>query len=123
MTIASWVKISLAVTVALVATPGSAAAAPGEGPLISTTCSYQQLGSALQVEAPDLASRLAGNPQMQSRIIDLLALPVDQRKQRVQGFLDRNPDVKRMVDAKWGTPEGQQKVAAAEAVANTCHNY
>ena len=100
-----------------------ASADPGDGPLIETTCSYPQLMAALQVEAPQTSARLAAHPDAQAKLQDLLALPVDERKQRVRQFLDRNPDVQAKIDEKRNTPEGQEKMQKAAAVAATCHNY
>jgi hemophore-related protein len=100
-----------------------ASAEPGDGPLIETTCSYAQLMAALQVEAPAASARLAQRPDAQAKLQEFVALPVDQRKQRVQGFLDRNPDVRAKVDEKRNTPEGQENIQMLAGIAATCHNY
>jgi hemophore-related protein len=100
-----------------------ASAEPGSGPLIETTCSYAQLEAALQVEAPDASARLVEHPDAQTKLQELVALPVDQRKQRLQEFLDRNPDVRAKIDERRATPEGQQKVQMLARIAETCHNY
>ncbi|RDH79922.1 hemophore-related protein [Mycolicibacterium moriokaense] len=115
--------IGIACTVAAISLSATASAAPLDGPLIETTCSYEQLTAALQVQAPQASARLADSPDAQARLRDLIALPVDQRRQRIQGFLDRNPDVRAMIDDKRNTPEGQQKMQMAAQVANTCHDY
>jgi hemophore-related protein len=101
----------------------AAAALPLDGPLIETSCSYPQIEAALRAEAPQAADRLAGNPQAQNRIQELLALPVDQRRQRIQGFLDRNPDVARMAEERRASPQGQERLARMARVAETCANY
>lgn len=111
-----------AVVVAL-SLPAPASALPLDGPLIETTCSYAQLEAALQVEAPTAAARLAERPDAQAKLQELVALPVDARRARVQSFLDRNPDVQNMIDEKRSTPEGQQKVQMLARIADTCHNY
>lgn len=108
-----------AVTVAL----ASSAAAEPSGKLIETTCSYQQVDAALQAEAPQLADRLHSRPEAQSKVQELLALPVPERRDRVQGFLDRNPDVRAAVERRRSTPEGQATVAKLNRIAETCHNY
>lgn len=113
---------SVLLTVPLAAT-GVASAQPLNGPLIETTCSYAQLEAALQVEAPQASARLAQRPDAQAKLRELVALPVDQRRQRVQQFLDRNPDVRARIDEKRNTPEGQQKVQMLTRVADTCHDY
>jgi hemophore-related protein len=102
---------------------GIASAAPGDGPLIQTTCSYGQIYGALKVEAPELAAALDQNPQAQTKLQNFIALPVDQRQQRLHQFLDRNPDVQAKIDEKQNTPEGQQKVQMLARIAATCHNY
>jgi hemophore-related protein len=101
----------------------TASAEPGDGPLIETTCSYAQLMAALQVEAPQASARLAEHPDAQVKLQEFVALPVDQRKQRVQQFLDRNPDVRAKIDEKRNTPEGQARMQKAVVLAATCHNY
>jgi|EndMetStandDraft_3_1072993.scaffolds.fasta_scaffold03665_4 hemophore-related protein len=102
---------------------GIAFADPGDGPLIETTCSYAQLMAALQVEAPDASARLAEHSDAQANLQAFVALPVDQRKQRLQQFLDRNPDVRAKIDQKRSTPEGQAKIQMLAGIAATCHNY
>jgi hemophore-related protein len=99
------------------------ASAELDGPLINTTCSYPQVMAAMQVEAPNASTRLAERPDAQAKLQQLLALPVDQRKQRVQQFLERNPDVRAKIDEKLSSPEGQAKVQTAADIAATCHNY
>ena len=100
-----------------------ASADPGDGPLIETTCSYAQLMAALQVEAPEASARLAEHPDAQAKLQQFVALPVDQRKQSLQQFLDRNPDVRANIDQKRNTPEGQAKIQMLAGIAATCHNY
>jgi hemophore-related protein len=102
---------------------GIASADPGDGPLIETTCSYAQLMAALQVEAPDASARLAEHPDSQAKLQAFVALPVEQRKQRLQQFLDRNPDVRAKIDQNRSTPEGQAKIQMLAGIAATCHNY
>lgn len=110
-------------TAVMLFSAGVASAEPGDGPLIQTTCSYPQLEAALQVEDPELSARLAQNPDAQAKLQAFIALPVDQRKQRVQQKLAENPQWQAKIDAKRNTPEGQEKVALAERIADTCHNY
>jgi len=128
MTSSSPVTVAVTLGVLLTAgllTPaaGVASAQPGDGPLIETTCSYAQLEAALQVEAPEASARLAERPDAQAKLQELVALPVDQRRQRLQQFLDRNPDVRAKIEQKRNTPEGQQKVQMLARIADTCHNY
>lgn len=108
---------------AVVLVPMAAATAQPTGPLIETTCSYEQLDAAVRTEAPQLADRLAQNATAQQRLRDFLALPVDQRRERVQSVLNRNPEWQRKINEKRGTPEGQQKIATMNRIADTCHDY
>lgn len=108
---------------AVVLVPMSAATAGPAGPLIETTCSYEQLDAALRIEAPQVADRLAQNPTAQQRVRDFLALPVDQRRDRVQNVLARNPDWQQKIDEKRGTPEGQQTIDTMNRIATTCPGY
>lgn len=127
MTSYSFAKSAVAIgglmTAVLITPAWIASAEPGEGPLIETTCSYAQLEAALQVEAPEASARLAERPDAQAKLQGLIALPVDQRRQRLQQFLDRNPDVRAKIDEKRGTPEGQEKIQMLARIADTCHNY
>lgn len=98
---------------------GAASAQPDLGPLINTTCSYEQIVAALNVQAPDLAQQLSSHPQAQSKLKQFLALPTDQRQQQVQQILAAHPQWQNRIDENAGTPRGQQIMQ----VANTCHNY
>lgn len=101
----------------------SAAASPLDNPLIDTTCTYAQVEAALRAEAPEFADRLAQNPQAQGKMQEFLGLPVDQRQERIQGLLDRNPDMARMVEERKASPQGQQALQTMQRVDSTCQNY
>jgi hemophore-related protein len=88
-------------------------------PLVHTTCSYAQITAALNAEAPDLASLLNGRPQAQTRMQQFLALPVDQRQQRLDQQLAANPQAEAMINARIGSAQGQEVMQ----VANTCNGY
>jgi hemophore-related protein len=66
---------------------------------------------------------VAAGAVAQAKLQDFVALPVDQRKQRLQQFLDRNPDVRARIDQRRNTPEGQAKMQMPAGIAATCHNY
>lgn len=123
ITIRTYALLAAPVAVAAVLFPIAVASAEPSGGLVETGCSYDQITAALRVEMPQLAERLDGNATAQQRVRDLLALPVDQRRDRVRGFLDRNPDVQRIIDERRSTPEGQEKIAKLNRVADTCPNY
>ncbi|WP_165606769.1 hemophore-related protein [Mycolicibacterium iranicum] len=112
----------IAATVCAVGYAPIAASQPG-GPLIDTTCSYEQVDAALSVEAPRAAERLRNRPDAQAKAQALLALPVAERRAKVNEFLDRNPDVRRIIETRRDTPQGQDTVAKLQRVAQTCHNY
>lgn len=117
------IRIVFCGVAAAVSLPAVASAEPGSGPLIATSCSYEQLTAALQVQVPQAAARLAEHPEAQAKLRELIALPVEQRRQRVQGYLDRNPDVRAKIEEKRSTPEGQQTVQMLARVADTCRDY
>lgn len=98
---------------------GLASAAPDLGPLVNTTCSYEQVNAALLVESPDLANELAKYSIAQNRLKQFLAAPVDQRQQIIQQAMSSYPQWQ----SKVGTPEGQQYAGAVAQVAATCNNY
>jgi hemophore-related protein len=113
----------LVLTALALTTASHAVAEPGDGPLISTTCSYAQLESALKVQAPNLADELASRPAAQAKLAEFIAMPVDQRKQQLQDTLDRNPQWRSTIEEKRNTPEGQEKIAMLARIAETCHDY
>lgn len=102
---------------------GIASADPGDEPLIQTTCSYDQLVAALRVEAPDAAAKLDAKPERQAKMREFIALPVDQRKQRLQEKLAEHPEWQAKIDEKRNTPEGQKRSATMNRIADTCANY
>lgn len=120
---AALLAVGGALLAAAVIPAGVASALPGDGPLINTTCSYEQLYAAIRVEAPQAAARLDGKPQARAKLQELVSLPVEQRKQRLSQFLAENPGVQQKIDERWNTPEGQQKVQKMARVAETCSGY
>ena len=111
-----------ALTAAALAMP-AASAVPLDGPLIQTSCTYPQIEAALRAEAPQAADRLAANPGAQNRVQELLSLPVEQRRERIQGFLDRNPDMARIAEERRASPAGQEMEQRMARVAQTCPTY
>lgn len=77
----------------------------------------------MKVEAPQAAAELARRPQAQTQLREILALPVDQRRQRLDQALNRNPQWLTMIEEQQDTPEGQAKVQMLTQIANTCGNY
>jgi hemophore-related protein len=88
---------------------GVASAQPDMGPLINTTCNYNQALAALDAQRPDLARQLNGNPMAQSLLSRFLASPVDQRQQ--------------MAQEAQASPLARQYVMDMLPIASTCQNY
>lgn len=108
-----------AAAAALAAAPVSADVGAALAPLVSTTCTYAQISAALTAEAPDLASMLNSRPQAQARLQQFLALPPDQRQQRVNQQLAANPQAQAMIDQRLGAPQAQELTQ----VADTCNTF
>lgn len=106
-----------------VSTLPTAAAQPGNGPLIHTTCSYDQLYAAIRAEAPRAAAELDNRPAAQQKLQSLVAMSVEQRKQEWTRLLAENPEWQARIDEKRGTPEGQEKMQTMARIAETCPNY
>jgi hemophore-related protein len=83
--------------------------------LANTTCSYEQVTAALNAQVPALAKQLGRRPDMQANLQQFLALPVDQRQQRLAQQQAANPQLQAILAAQIG-PQVMQ-------VANTCMNY
>lgn len=109
----------VAASFSLAAGTASADANSVLAPLVNTTCSYAQITAALSAEAPDLASMLNGRPQAKSRLQQFLALPVDQRQQRLDQQLAANPQAQAMINAQLGSSDAQE----VTQVVNTCNGY
>jgi hemophore-related protein len=93
----------------LTAGVGVASADPDMGPLINTTCDYNQAVAALNDQRPDLARQFNANPMAQSLLSRFLASPVDQRQQ--------------MAAQAQASPLGRQYVVPIVQIASTCQNY
>ena len=124
MTRRSWALTTggAALAGALFAAP-SAAADPLNNPLLDTTCTYAQIEAAARVEAPKFAERLATKPEAQAKIQEFLALPVDQRRAKMQARIDANPELAQKIEAKKASPEGQARLQTMQRVADTCSTY
>lgn len=98
---------------------GLASADPITAALATTSCSYSQFSTALNAQAPDLAAMLNNRPQMQTRLQQLLALPLDQRQQRIAEEQAANPQMPQLIAAAIG-PQGVQAMTQVYA---SCMNY
>ena len=115
------VAVGAGLLAAVVLSPatGPASADPLTAALATTTCSYTQITAALGAQAPDLATMLNERPQMQARLQQFLALPMDQRQQRLAEQQAANPQMQQVIASAIG-PHGQQELTQ---VAATCTNY
>jgi len=98
---------------------GSASANPIMDALANTSCSYGQITAAINAESPPMAAALNARPDMQALLQQFLALPVDQRQQRLAQQQAANPQMASIVAAQFG-PQGEQAILQ---VAGTCSNY
>jgi hemophore-related protein len=108
----SLTKLAVAVgglALSLTAGAGVASAAPDLGPAINTTCSYQQVVSALNAQDPSAAAQFNASPLAQSYLRQFLASPPAQRQQLAQQAL--------------AVPGAQQQVGLVMQLASSCNNY
>lgn len=119
MTSTQWLRGVAAVgglmAVCSVAVAGPATADPISEALATTTCSYAQVTAAMNAQTPELAAQLYLRPDMQANLQSFLALPVDQRRQRIAQEQAANPQLQQMLAAALG-PQVTQ-------VANSCMGY
>jgi hemophore-related protein len=108
----SLTKLAVAVgglALSLTAGAGVASADPDLGPAINTTCSYQQVVSALNAQDPAAAAQFNASPVAQSYLRQFLASSPAQRRQLAQQAL--------------AVPGAQQQVGLVLQLANICNNY
>ena len=96
------VGAGLLAAVVLSPAAGPASADPITSALATTTCSYAQISAALNTQAPDLAAMLNQRPQMQARLQQFLALPMDQRQQRIAEQQAANPQMQQVIASAIG---------------------
>ena len=88
---------------------GAASAAPDMSAIANSTCSYQQVVSALTAQSPDAANRLTSSPVATAWLQRRVASSPDQRQQMVA-------DVQSL-------PALQQYAGLINQVAGSCNNY
>ncbi|MDV3127807.1 hemophore-related protein [Mycobacterium sp. 21AC1] len=88
---------------------GVASAQPDFGPVVHTTCTYDQVIAALNAEQPQLAQEFNTSPFAQGALRNFLASPVDQRQQTVAQLQ--------------GHPMAQQYFGPISSIAGSCNNY
>lgn len=112
MTKLSLTRLAVAVgglALSLTAGAGVASADPDLGPIVNTTCSYEQFVAALNAQNPTVAAAFNASPQMQSGLRQFLAAPPNQRQQMAQ----------RMASA----PANQPYLGIVRQAFTTCNNY
>lgn len=100
-----------AVGVAMVSLPigaGVAVAEPDLGPMVNTTCSYEQVVSAANAQSP-LAAAFMSSPLQEAGLRQFLASPRAERQQ--------------MAVQITSTPGNQQNLGILQQIFNTCTNY
>ncbi|BBZ59611.1 hemophore-related protein [Mycolicibacterium monacense] len=95
--------------VAIPLSAGVASAQPNLGPIINTTCTYDQVIAALNDQHPDLAAQFAQQRSGQQAVRNFLAASPQQRQATV-AFLQSNPTA-------------QAYFGPISNVAATCNNY
>ncbi|MGN2641260.1 hemophore-related protein [Nocardia takedensis] len=113
-----------AIAAAALLAPGTAAAQPGpHGKLIETDCTFAQIDAALHATAPDFAARLDAHPGRKAKFAEFFALPVEQRRARVEQRFAEHPDARQKFEERRG--EGKAKILreTLDTLADTCHNY
>jgi hemophore-related protein len=117
MTSARWLRSVVVVGSLSAAIPlaWTASADPISAALADTACSYEQITAALNVASPMWAMQLGQRPDMQANLQQFLALPLDQRQQRIAEQQAVNPQLEALITAQIGPTLTQ--------VANTCMNY
>jgi hemophore-related protein len=94
---------------ALAVSAGSGLASAAPDPILNTTCSYNQVISALRVQSPDAADQITSN-----------GLAVGW----LQSFLNAPPDQRQALYAQaQAQPQFAQNQALISKVARSCNNY
>ncbi|OBH60837.1 hemophore-related protein [Mycobacterium sp. E2479] len=88
---------------------GVAFADPDIGSAVNTTCTYDQLVAALNVQDPIIAAALNASPDAQSSLRQFLAGSPSQRRQTAQQIVSN--------------PDAQPYLGAIQRTFDTCHNY
>lgn len=70
-----------------------------------------------------MADLLDDNPAAQARLQNFLALPIEQRRQRLQQKLDENPQWRTRIEEHRNTAAGQDVIARVQRIADTCSDY
>jgi hemophore-related protein len=88
---------------------GIASAQPDLGPVIQTTCNYDQVMAAMRAERPDLAKQFGAQPMAAGMLRNFLA----------SGPVERQNTVNQIA----AYPGAQTYLGAVTALAGSCNNY
>ncbi|MET4429268.1 hemophore-related protein [Mycolicibacterium sp. 624] len=97
------------VALSLTAGAGLAAAEPDLGPMVNTTCSYEQVMSAANAQDPAAAAQFSGSSQSQGYLRQFLGAPPDQRQQMAAMIMS--------------VPGNQQYLGLMQQIFGSCNNY
>ncbi|MBF6179438.1 hemophore-related protein [Nocardia otitidiscaviarum] len=102
--------------------PATAAAAPADmvAPLLTSTCTFDQVDAALHDKAPALAQFLDQNPDTKAELRAKFDQPIEQRQAEFDAYLRANPEAAAQAE---NDPRAGGIAAAIQAVAESCHNY
>lgn len=102
--------------------PGTASADPTElvGPLLNSSCSFEQIDAALHDKNPQLASMLDNNPNEKAQLKAKFDQPVEQRQAEFQQYLKDHPDQAQQAEQD---PRANGIRQTIQEVADSCHNY
>jgi hemophore-related protein len=93
----------------LIAGAGVASADPDLGPIVNTTCSYEQFAAALNAQDPTVAAAFNSSPEIQAGLRQFLAAPRSQRQQMAQRMASE--------------PANRPYLPIVQQAFNTCNNY
>jgi hemophore-related protein len=108
----STTKVAIAIgglAFALTAGAGIASASPDVGPMVNTTCSYDQVISALNAQDSAAGAQFGASPMTQSALRQFLAASPGDRQQ--------------MAEMMASSPANQPYVGLMQAVFNTCNTF
>lgn len=88
---------------------GVASAEPDFGPVINTTCTYEQVMAALNAQEPALAAQFNASPFAQGALRSFLASGPAERQQTVTQLQ--------------ASPMAQQYFGPVNSIAGSCNNY
>ena len=108
----SWTRLAAAaggLALSLTAGAGIASADPDLGPLVNSTCTYDQAVSALNSQYPAAAADFNSSPIAQGFLHQFVDASTDQRLQMAQQIV--------------GMPDAQPYLVTMQQVAKVCNKY